>query len=263
MPWLCQRAMSRKYQSGCTPRYDLGYSALIGARRVSEKKSRFSTLAEEGIKHLLWEGARFLFTWGVPFLLAGLTLASHYVSPSVPPAYLLAAAALVFGGTTTGILRFDEWRQRRMPQNKLKILPFTFAWDGQKDKRGRTTGVKGFVLTLNFSNRASFPLSVVVDEFDCVIEGHTSTNKNLLGTSMTLQAEGDGYFRDSIIQMNNFPLQNLEGKVKFKARYGRPGREKYEISDELKLLFTFDSSKTTYTMNLTIPPSNAAQMRAA
>jgi len=203
-------------------------------------------LSEHAFFHFLLEALKVLVGLGLPFAVPAVVAIAAYLEGR-QLAEIIALAVFVFAMTAFGLLNFDAWRQRRTPLNKLRMLTYTFGWNDVKDSQGKTIAIKNARVVLNFENRASFPISVIVKELNVAIEGHVATKQTERGVPLILQAEGSGFFRDDLIEMHSLPLQNLEGRMKYVLIYGRPGREKYEITQQVKLNMNYDSQSNRFT----------------
>lgn len=217
------------------------------------KETFTQSLIRRGLVSLISEGLKYLVTLGLPALMAAMTVISGYMSPGLPWPLIIAAATFVFATTAVGLLRFDEWLDRRTPRNKLEMMPAGLTWVYvSKDAQNKPTGIRAAQIILNFKNNANFPLSIVVEELEASLDGNINADKSNRGIAYPIQAGGTSFFRNEQIPMRDIPCRNLEGKLKYAVRYGRPGHEKYQISEQLNLLAIYDPELTTYKLDVTL-----------
>ncbi|CAN0441329.1 unnamed protein product, partial [Phaeothamnion confervicola] len=179
--------------------------------------------------------------WALPIVVALVPAVTGYtLDPGLPWTYIVTCMALTFAGTMTGLLAFRAWRYSQSPEHKLKILGHRIIWNGNKNTAGNVTGLEMARVEINFQNSMVFPISIVVDEFDCSFEGRIPRNRSNRGLAWTIQAQGNGFFRDDRIDMTGLPTQNLQGTLRYRIRYGKPGREKFVIEDRLVLFAVYN-----------------------
>jgi hypothetical protein len=111
---------------------------------------------KEGFYSVVIEGLKWL---AVLPILGSIVTAIAGVLQGLPIAYIIAATTIVFAMIPTGLLRFDEWRTRITPQNKLVLQQATFGMDFQRDpSTGRSTHIITAQAILSLYNSASFPV---------------------------------------------------------------------------------------------------------
>lgn len=187
--------------------------------------------------------------WGL--LTIALTTAAPLVSgiifdPGVPWLYVVTCTVVTFAAATVGLVAFRIWTVMETPRHKFKGEGYSFDWSGIPGDDGKFVGLSSAHLTYRFKNLAYFPLSVIVEEFECTLEGRVPKQKSGRGIPILLDAQGDGFFRDDPIDLSGLPLRNLEGTLKYKVRYGKEGREKFYVEERLKIAAFYDPVSSKY-----------------
>lgn len=219
---------------------------------ASESWSNFRASIFGMIFGKLWE-------WGIPIASTLVPAITSFVfDPGMPWPYVITCMALTFAGTMTGLLAFRIWRYTLSPEHKIKVLGHRIEWNGPKNSKGEITELDIAQVTISFQNNAVFPISLIVDEFECAFEGRIPRSKSNRKTPWTIQAQGDGYFRDDKIDMTGVPTKNLQGTLRYKIRYGKQGRERFIIEDRLILFAVFNPDDITYKLQTTVETPNAA-----
>jgi hypothetical protein len=179
--------------------------------------------------------ATWLFAPGV----AVMTLVAGYLQSDVPWVYTIPASAFAFATVVTGMLRYDEWRQRRTPEHKLNYAAANVLFDYDRNDNNEIIGIPRAQVVISLINTATFPLSFIVDEMYTSVNSRvnphpTSPRKGLFQPTSHLQ------YRDSPIDMNaDVPKQHIEAHAKFTFRYGFSGREKYFVTKDLNITCGF------------------------
>jgi hypothetical protein len=175
-------------------------------------------------------------TWAIPIgipVLAGLLV---WLGGG-PWGLVLTAAALAFGGITTGLLRFDEWLERRRIEGKLEFVAVRSAI------KADSTQVK---LGVHLHNRSA-------SRIDCEILGwHTRLQDRVPKvttfevTRIAIPPFGDGWFDDHFIEVGELPKSGaLTGLLDFRLRYGRANAPtRYELDLKKQVAIAFDESGT-------------------
>lgn len=187
--------------------------------------------------------------WGL--LAIALTTAAPAISgilfdPGIPWIYVVTCTVVTFAAATVGLVNFRQWSVMESSRHKFKGESYGFDWSGVPGDDGKFVSLNGAYITYKFKNLAYFPLSVIVDEFDCTLEGRVPKEKNGRGKPILLDAQGEGFFRDDNIDLSGLPLKNLQGTLKYKIRYGKVGREKFYLEERLKISVLYDSVTSKY-----------------
>jgi hypothetical protein len=188
---------------------------------VAGKESFLRSLFKEGIFALIIKGFEWLVQIGSPILVAALTIAAGILQ-GTPIAYVIAAAALAAAGTVTWLLRFEDWRMRRTPANKLSFGTGNIAFDIARDLEGNAVTINNAQFILIFANLANFQMSYVVDNLEISIDEKVNTASNPLKTGV-IGANTMLQYRPNPITLNIAKKQKIEGKARFKFRYGLTG----------------------------------------
>ena len=186
----------------------------------------FDKFFRDGITTALAELAKWLLTWSWPWVLAAMTAFSGYME-GIPWVYVIPLAAFAFAATITGILRFDEWRARRSPQNKIRQISHIVQVDVDHTKNPKL--VQHIQLGVDLLNEATFPLSYIFESGDSMVMGEQSPKGKFPHGPITIRPGQIFRSTDERITMPEMQLGRFEGHVNFKMRYGHPGREKFEI----------------------------------
>jgi len=215
---------------------------------MAQKGGSFpKALLKEGTITLLIEAAKWVLVWLSPWLLAVLTVIAG-IAQSIAWIWIIVLATFVFACATTGMLRFDEWRARRTPRDKLTFQNAFLGLDYVKDKNtGKTTAIDKAQAGLFLQNHAPFPISYVVDEIRSSLEGRVNPDPKHDTKGAVVQLNSGSLFRDATIDMDKLPIKQIvEGRLKFRLRYGREGNEKYKLERNLKLYASYDPNLGIY-----------------
>ena len=93
-------------------------------------------------------GYQVTITYVLPLGLTLVTALTGYLQ-GLPWMYILVGTALMFAGVTTGLVRFDEWVERRRVKGKLTLSGVNAA----RDVRG-----PGLVFGVTLANEAAVPI---------------------------------------------------------------------------------------------------------
>jgi hypothetical protein len=204
-------------------------------------------LLKEGFLTLVIDGLKWLAAIGLP-ILGGIVTAIAGVLQGLPIAYIIAATAIVFAMIPTGLLRFDEWRTRITPQNKLVLQQAMFGMDFQRDlSTGMATHITTAQAILFLYNSASFPIEFTMDEISSSMEGRINQNPILDNRGSVLHPTSQVLFGDARIEMGNFEVKSvIDGIISFKLSYGRKGNKKYKLEKHLKIMYPQDAATGSY-----------------
>ncbi|HZP19574.1 MAG TPA: hypothetical protein VFB16_05140 [Bauldia sp.] len=213
---------------------------------MAEPESLARGFFKEGLVALLFEGAKWLIGVGSPLVVGAVTAGTGYYQ-GLPIAYVITATTIALAMTATALLRFDDWRARRTAANKVVFLQALMAFEYERDPEtgsviGTTFGQFIFVLP----NSASFPISIVVDELDNSIDGRVNTDSKTIRNRTIEPGAALTYRPDRIDLAHRPPKETIEGRLKFKMRYGRFGKEKYQISKHVAVTAKFNRQTGTY-----------------
>jgi hypothetical protein len=219
----------------------------------------------ESIVHM-----EFVRTLLLPTVWTVLTVVAGYLQ-GVPIMWIMVGAALVFMAITQSILRADELRERKNPQNKLALVGVHFNRDltpasmpatpsnGSKQRKGvlqlpqqmipAHQVVPGVPRTLDLAqvsvevkNNATFPISCILQQSETEVAGITPPRSAFPKTPATIAAGTTSRVNDDRMQMNGLPCGRLPGKVDMLIKYGLKGKEVFELRVVADLEIVMDSS---------------------
>lgn len=200
----------------------------------------------------MWKFIKFIFVEGImafvtseffitivgPTVVAVLIGALGYVQAfPMPLSYLVAAMALGFGATATGVLRISEYRQRVSIDGKVAFsrptLNVALAEDEKKIER--------ISLGFQLSSSADFPIEFQVVELETEINQRVPVNKFKKSEAKTLELppRGSGFYRDGDIEIGEVIDKRVEGRITFKVNYWRAGaKKKASVSKNLNIILS-------------------------
>ncbi len=163
-------------------------------------------------------------TWLAPAILPAL-IAVIGVVQNIPLFYILVAVSIAFGGVSTGLLRFSEWRYRNRVQDKLVFQ--SVMVNPKLDEKSHIVGVS---FRINVTNTASFPVEFKVTEAFSKFNGKHPYKYEQLDETVLLSPDGTGFYDDGEISTGYLSFGNHIGEVKCRIVYGREGRLNYELN---------------------------------
>jgi len=213
---------------------------------MAKSEGFFQGLIKGGVQNALLDLLGRAFTYGLPFVVSAVTLASGWLGHIVLPwPYLITAAAVAFAATATGLLRFAEWRARHSLEGKLSVGRVAIAFDLGGAAKAKT--IKRAQVQLFMSNHSLYPISYVVEEISSSISARVNPSPKVGGLGGVVPIDSVGLFRDDLIEMGNVPAGELvEGKTKFKIRYGKLNKEKYVLEGAWALGAPYDVAGRSY-----------------
>jgi hypothetical protein len=165
----------------------------------------------------------------------------------IPLMYVIVATALAFMGTAQGILSASTYLERKNPAHKLQVLKTLFNFNlvpisAPNRKHRRSAAAQGgapavpayrhFVkgqLGFEIWNRASFPISVIVEAAETEIEGLKPPRTSYPKPPVIVHPGTTVWVHDEAIELDNMDCEDLEGKMDVTVKYGLPGKEHFEI----------------------------------
>jgi hypothetical protein len=205
----------------------------------------FRWLFKEGATQIFWQAITSLILVGLPLLVATMTGILGYLQ-GYPLAYVIAAATVAFAMMATGLLRFDELIARRSAAHKVHFAGAAFALDYSRDEKGRIEGLPYAQAIFVLINSASFPLSYELDDANCSFDNKVNAETKLIRKGI-LPATSQLQYRIERIDLENMaPRQTVAGKIKFRVRYGKVGRERYPIEKNLNITCNLNKQTNTY-----------------
>ena len=175
-------------------------------------------------------------TYGLSFVSAVAVLIIGIIE-SIDWFKLSIGIAVMFAAVSHGLLRIDEWRYRN--QAKYKLVFHSMKIHKILSNKGAVAAIR---LGYTLENKAMFPIQFEVVELETSINDLTPSKTEYENNKISIYANGSGWFEDHDI---NIPTQitniTVEGHLKSKLKYGRPGNLKYSLDMEKRLYFSFDN----------------------
>jgi hypothetical protein len=190
--------------------------------------------------------AEFIRTLLLPTLTAVATGVAGWLN-QVPLMWIIMAVALAFMGAMQGVLSASSYLERKNPAYKLQVIKHLFNFSlvpvgGPNRKQRRAAKAQDSApavpayrhlekgqLGFEVWNRASFPMSVVVVSADTEIEGERPPMAKFPKKPIIIQPGTTMWIHDDPISLGDMLCENLDGKIDIRIKYGRPGRERFEL----------------------------------
>jgi hypothetical protein len=145
----------------------------------------------------------------------------------------LVGAGLTFGGVATGIVRFDEWIDRRSVKEKLAFSHLRII----KNIRG-----EGFAIGAAFQSSADMPIEFQLESINTRIGDRVPQKRSFDLTRFTIPRRGSGWFDDHIIDVGTPPRPGtIEGFIECMIRYGRAGDPQYDLIVRKQVILSFNT----------------------
>jgi hypothetical protein len=195
---------------------------------------------KSGLQDAAWGGLVWIWTKASPVMAGLMTLGLSFVPEfHVPLPYAVAAAALTFGGLSTGILRFSEWRQRISPLGKLEVLPgIAVACEGPPEERTIRHVRAGVILR----NKASFSMEYFMEELTSSANSRIPPREPIAIPGGVIPPGAELQFNDGAIDLDGLAAKDgvVAGDMKFRLKYGHVGRLKYYVEKNVRVVPLFD-----------------------
>src|SRR5690242_10811907 len=136
-----------------------------------------------------------VLTYVFPIGAPGVTGLVGYVQ-GYPWMFHLVAASLTFGGTATGLVRFDEWLARRSIKEKLTFSGIRVAKDIRR---------KGFTIGVTFNSSADVSIEFEIEEISTRLANRVPEKRSFDVTSFIVPPRGRVWFDDHIIDIGTPP----------------------------------------------------------
>jgi hypothetical protein len=170
-------------------------------------------------------------TYVIPIALPIVTVLAGYLH-GLPWMYLLTAAGIMFATISTGLVRFDEWIDRRRVSDKLRFASVRIG----KDIRG-----EGFFLGVVFHNAADVTMEFEIEEMRTRLGNRVPEKISYDQPKIVIPPRGNGWLDDHVIDIGE-PLKpgTLEGFIECKVKYGRTGDLRYDLNIKKQVLLSFN-----------------------
>lgn len=160
---------------------------------------------------------------------------------SVPTAYVLTAAALVFAGLSHGLLQFNNLLFQTTAKAKLRFGRVIIGQVMSENSAGKR--IQAMKIGVEFSSIAIFPIEVSMEQITTFIGGRVNQTKTYSSTVILVDAVGGGWYYDDQVDIAGLDLsQVVECDFSYLFRYGKAGRErKYNLKGKYKVFIKFRS----------------------
>ena len=191
-------------------------------------KPIWQAVKREGLREIV-SGAIRVWLW--PPLATGIAVVIGGFQ-QVPWFYVFVGATVIFAAVSSGLLRFDEWRDRRRVDGKLAFVSVVVG----RDIKGR-----GLIVGSRFQNSATFSVEFEVTEMRTKL-GNKVPALEHKATKVTLPPAGVGWCNDNPIELADPPRPGtIEGSIEFRVNYGLPGASlKYSLSGKKQVVAAFN-----------------------
>ena len=150
----------------------------------------------------------------------------------LPWLYVLVGSALTFGGVATGIVRFDEWVDRRSVREKLAFSQLRIV----KNIRG-----EGLAIGAEFQSSADISIEFQLESINTRIGDRIPKKRSFDVTRFTIPRHGRGWFDDHMIDIGTPPRPGtIEGFIECKVKYGRVGNPQYDLMARKQVILSFN-----------------------
>jgi hypothetical protein len=164
----------------------------------------------------------------------GLPLVTGYLAHlrGVPWDQVLLFGGIMFAAVAHGLVKFDDWFNRRRVKDKLVVGNVRVL----RDEAG-----PGIALGIELHNTAGFPVEFEGVDIRTKINNRVPPSIPYQRSNHTLQPDGVGQFDDHIIDFGDPPKPGtLEGFVEMEIRYGRPGRLRHTLIIKKHVVIVFN-----------------------
>jgi|SRR5215472_6829090 len=170
-------------------------------------------------------------TYIIPLGLPLVTAFAGYLQ-GLPWMYLLVGAGLMFGAVSTGLVRFDEWMDKRRVTDKLKFSGVRMG----KDIHG-----SGYFLGVSFQSAADLSIEFEVQEMRTRLRNNVPEKTSYAQPKIVIPPRGIGWFDDHIIDIGPPPKPGtIEGFVECKVSYGRVGDRRCDLAVKKQVILSFN-----------------------
>lgn len=147
--------------------------------------------------------------------------------------YIAVGAGLMFAAVTTGLVRFDEWREQRRIEGKLHFAEFRVL---------RAVSANGFVLGVGLKSDAGVQMEVDFSEIRTSLEDKVPKLKEFKKTRFTISPRDGVFFDDHPIDIPIPAPGVLEATVDYRIKYGPVGNPKYSLAVKKRASLSFDQN---------------------
>jgi hypothetical protein len=171
-------------------------------------------------------------TYFIPIGAALMTGYAGYIQ-GLPWMYIMIGAGLMFAAITTGLVKFDEWRDRRRVEGKLAFVSV---------RAGRNIRGPGVFLGILLTNNAKMAISLKIHDVRTRIGDQVPAASGFTKTEFVMQPGNSLFFDDHIINITAPPRSStLEGFAEFNIEYGRLGMMTHDLCIKKQVILAFNS----------------------
>jgi hypothetical protein len=168
----------------------------------------------------------------IPLGIPAVTIYLGFVQ-GLPWMYIVVGACVAFAGISAGLVRFDDWREKRRVDGKIGFVQVRSSADTTKPS---------VALGALFQSTAAIPIEVEIEEVRTQVDSRVPANRTFEKTKFTVPPHGNLFFDDHRIEIAQYPRTGtLSGIVEFRLRYGRQGNMKYIFHIKKNTVLTFDA----------------------
>jgi hypothetical protein len=165
----------------------------------------------------------------------GVPLVTGYLAylRSVPWDQVLLYGAVTFAGVTHGLVKFDDWLDRRRVKEKLTVGLV---------RVGRAMVGPGMRFGIQLDSEAAVPIEFDVVDVATRIADRVPPKMPFDRTRFVIPPRGVGWFDDHMINLGTTPRPgSLEGFLEMTVHYGRPGRLKHQLIIKKRVVLGFNA----------------------
>jgi hypothetical protein len=184
----------------------------------------------------------------LPIATALTAVGAGYVQ-RVPVMWIIMASSLTFMAIIVAMFFVSSFTDMRTPAHKLRYISTVVAVDlamppNRKSKRASTsTTTLGIVQSyldkvqvgVQLQNVAAFPISAHIVSATTKMSGKEPPRTEYPKPSVTISPGNVVNMTDVPIEMHSLPCGKMEGVLDMKIKYGRKGRENFELLFKAKL----------------------------
>ncbi len=194
-----------------------------------------ATGSVSGMIAFVWTHA--VLPWVVPIatpLAVGLVARTE----GLPWTQTVVASLISFASIAHGLLRFDEWRDRRRVADKLALLDPMIGVRRTAPDTGPATALR---LGFNLVSKATFPIEFRVAQVRTLAGNLQNPNPTYSTRALTTPVLGTAFFWDDEIAIEHPILdRQVDCRVEASLVYGRAGNLKHKMTKNWILHAKFD-----------------------
>lgn len=196
---------------------------------MGRKRGAFGWISREVIGEFITQTI-WPYLW--PVVVGGLAMIAGYLE-NMPVAWLLFAATGATTFTASALLRTSEFRERITPKYKLKFAGLHIAKVVNQKHADKGVGIKiGVVL----DNIASFPIEYQIDEMDVRLKDRVPQDAKRHNFGALVEPHSPTRYSEPMILLDEINVnESIQGSLRTKILYGKPGKLKFSIEKQYRL----------------------------